>query len=296
MKRKSRATLRKVGKIWEVRMTGRPDLAKLPGVTVENPEAAPERQVCVKVFRNKHIYRDYERFRRDRLTGPDLVALAANGYSTMDDPDLLEAYVQASKGLLVAVYWMMKRSIPRLDIRLIDGGSKTGIDKALLLAADELKIPHVSHSCPEFMFWVEDDNDPVFVAPDQDAYSDTFIQSSHILLACNGGKQAFHMDIKAALDYEKDVVLVDLLGSLGREVDSKLIGSNKKIVDAVSSFMRLVHVATRHLSTSSFDKYSDLVLNVGQIATSVARSKVSPQAGYENPLPHLHSVLLGSMM
>ncbi|MEZ4534184.1 MAG: hypothetical protein R3D26_04120 [Cyanobacteriota/Melainabacteria group bacterium] len=94
------------------------------------------------------------------------------------------------------------------------------MDWAIIKAARDLNRPHLGHSCPKFMFYVEDDTDPVYVA--ETSRIRLFVRRSlDILIAANGRMQAFRHDIMAVFEKMKHASFVNVLKSISTNGDCR---------------------------------------------------------------------------
>lgn len=272
---------------WIVRIQGKPYLTGLAGVSCENPEAPPHEQIHVKRFKRKRIYlsHQYQQAVQEVLSGRDVIVIGMNGYSELKEEVCRAwgvkpgAYEAACIGVLKSVYAALMSSFPAIDIRFADGASNVGVDKSILLVAEELNRPHLGHSCPRFMFYVEDDDLPVFVADTSDEYAERFIDSLHILIAANGRAQAFEHDIMAVFKKLKHVVPVNILRSISTTGGPPAINAEGKIEDAVAAFEQRVHLANQMFAPQC-DAYRGLVEHICDTATAIVRPMLSPERAF----------------
>jgi hypothetical protein len=277
---------------WIVKVKGKPYVADQKGVTCENPDAKPEDQIHVKRFVNKRIYlsSQYDQAVKEVLSGIDVIVLGMNGYSALSKETCLAwgvkpgAYEAACIGVLKSVYASLMSTFPNIDIRFADGASNVGVDHALISVAKELNRPHLGHSCPKFMFYVEDDDMPVFVADTQEEYAERFIDSLQILIAANGRMQAFEHDIMAVFKKLKHVVPVNVLRSISTTGGPPAIGPNGKIEDAVAAFEQRVHLA-HQMVYSHRDPYRDMVGHICETTAAIVRPLLSPERAFGNVMP-----------
>ncbi len=274
-----------------VRAQGMPHLAKLPGVVCENPTEPEKKQVFAKYFKRKRIYTDrqYKQAVQEVLVGTDVVVLGMNGYSSLSPEQCLAwgvregAYEAACKGILKSLFGTLTSTFDGIDIRFADGASNVGVDRALLEVARDLNRPHLGHSCPKFMFYVEDDNNPVFVAKTKERYAEAFIDSLHILVAANGRAQAFRHDIMAVFEKLKYLIPVNVLRSISTNGGPPATNAKGGIEDAVAAFEGCIHMANRMLF--GIDPYRDVVNHVCQTGTALVRSLLSPERAFGDVLP-----------
>jgi hypothetical protein len=282
------------GKGFVVKVKGKPYVSKIPGVTCENPGAPDAELIHVKRFDKKRIYMpgEYQRAVQENLVGRDVIVLGMNGYSALSDDQCRAwgvqplAYESACEGILKSVCRNLWAEFPGISMRFADGASNElvdgrmmGVDSVLLKVAKDLNILHLGHSCPKFMFYVKDDEEPVFVANTQAEYADAFISSLHVLIAANGRMQAFQHDIQAVFNKLKHFVPVNVLRSISTTGGPPAIGPKGQIEDAVAAFEQRVHVAQRAIY-GGCDPYKSMVGHVKEFTTSVVRSLISPERAF----------------
>lgn len=282
-----------------VRVKGQTHLATIAGVVVENPEAEEPDRIYAKRFDKKRIYLpdEYERAVREILRGTDVIVLGMNGYTELTPEQCAGwgvrpgAYEQACIGILKHLYAALVSAFPGLDIRFADGASFVGVDRSLITAARELNRPHLGHSCPKFMFYVDDDDDAVYVADTQADYANAFIDSLDILIAANGRKQAFRHDIMAVFEKLKHVIPVNVLKSISTNGGLPAISADGRIEDAVEVFEQRVHLVAQRLIYASNDPYRDLVAYICSEATGIVRPLISPERAFGNVTPTFTGVI-----
>lgn len=260
-----------------------PSIAKLPGV-----ETSEDKSRCIKRFDKKRIYTDLETALRENLEGHDVIRLAANGYSQLS-PEHCKiwgvqygAYEQAVASLLEAVTVQVQNRFRGVDVRYLHGASNMGVDGALIQVAKRMNRPNLGFSCPAFMFYVEDDDIPVYVAPNQPSYADAFAKSADILIACNGRTQALQHDLMAALMYNKEVVLVNVLRTISTTGGPPAIGPGGKIEDAVDAFLIRVHAVGQRLERGgNHDQWKLTVNEIVEVASGICRQRLSPERAFQ---------------
>jgi hypothetical protein len=286
-----RASIKKEGSVYVVRSApGANHVAGLAGVTCLNPGAGEADRIYEKRFFKKPIYmpRDYERAVREVLSGKDVIVIGMNGYSSLTDEQCRAwgvrpgAYEAACAGLLEAACAELSEAFPRIDIRFAHGASDWGIDGVILKVAAKLERPQLGHSCPQFMFYVTDDDVPVYCAADKVKYANAFIDSLQILLACNGRVQAFEHDIDACFKKLKHVIPLNVLKSISTTGGPPAIGADGKIEDAVAAFEQRVHMQARQISLVGKDAYLDIVGHVSDVTVSITRQLISPDRAFSN--------------
>jgi len=259
-------------------------VASLPGV-----ETSEDGLVNSKVFSKKRIYLPHELDRAivENLEGHDVLRLAANGYSNLTAEHCMVwgvkpgAYEQAVASLLEVVTSRMQDLFKGVDVRYLHGASNMGVDAAIMQASRRLNRPNLGFSCPRFMFYVEDDFLPVYVANSQAAYADAFARSTDILIAANGRAQALQHDLMAALMYGKEVVLVNVLRTISTNGGPPAIGPEGKIEDAVDAFLIRVHAVGQRLERgNNRDHWRATVEEITEVASSICRQKMSPARAF----------------
>ena len=261
------------------------NLEGLPGV-----EISAETKRCYKIFRNKRIYLpgDLDRAVAETLKGHDVLRIAMNGYSQLSSEHCATwgvrpgAYEQAVASLLEAVTRRVQHIFNGIDVRFLHGSSNMGVDASIMQVAKKMNRPNLGFSCPSFMFYVEDDDSPVYVAANQAAYADAFAKSTDILIACNGRAQALQHDLMAALLYGKEVVLVNVLRTISTTGGPSAIGPDGKIEDAVDAFLIRVHAVGQRLENGgNYDHWSRTVNEIMDVAAGICRQRLSPERAFQ---------------
>jgi hypothetical protein len=274
-----------------VSIKGATHVAQLPGVVCLNPEAPEPSRLYEKKFFDKRVYLpgQYDEAFSEHLLGANTVVLGMNGYSLLSDQQCRAwgvkpgAYEAACSQLLQEVYSALNRVFPGIDVRFAHGASNTGVDKAVIAVAGELNCPQLGHSCPEFMFYVQDgDSVPIYVAASQEDYALSFIRSLQILIAANGRTQAFSIDIDAAFKMLRSVILVNVLKSISTTGGPPAIGADGRVEDAVAASELLVHTVGQRLGIISVNRYQQLVDEVCEVAVGVARTLLSPELAFQH--------------
>lgn len=282
--------IKQEGSAFVVRMQGATHLAKLLDVECENPEKPEPERIYRKTFHHKPIYmpRHYEAAVTDHLSGNNVVVLGMNGYSSIKPEQCVAwaiapgAYEMACRGILKAACQQLRELFEGVDIRLAHGASNVGVDSSIIGVARELNLKNLGHSCPRFMFYVEDDDVPVYVARSQADYADAFIRSLKVLIAANGRAQAFHHDISAAFLQQKYVIPINVLQAISPIGGPKAFGDDgRTIQDAVAAFELLVRRANRMINQGG-DPYVNLVADVCSHLSTIVRSAVSPDMAFEH--------------
>lgn len=270
-----------------VMVKGASYVATLAGVSCINPDAAEAERVYSKTFSQKPIYmpHEYERAVRENLKGTDVIVLGMNGYSSLTSEKCAEwgvapgAYEAACAGILESIIIELEKSYPGVDIRLAHGASELGVDGVILKVAAKLNKRQLGHSCPRFMFYVEDDDVPVYVAKTQVDYANAFIDSLAVLVAANGREQAFKHDLNAVFDKAKHVIPVNVLRSISTTGGPPARNADGKIEDAVAHFEQRVHLMYQAFNGSG-DPYVDIVNHVTGQVRKIGRLLISPERGF----------------
>jgi len=300
-------TIERHGKGFIVRISGKQEWARKSkralarrGIVRENPEAAPAHQIYSKYFARKKLYlpHEYERAMREILGGRDVIVLGMTGYSVIT-PSQRRAwglkpngYKAACAGLLGAAYHALS-SFEGIDVRFCNGASAMEVDAAGIQVARDLGKPQLGISCPAFMFYVEDDDLPIYVAANQTEYSRFFIKSVNVLIAANGRKQAFDMDIDAMFKECKHVIFVNLLRSICSNGGPPPFGPDGSVEDAVAAYLQLSHSPHR-VAFDSKDPYRNIVNGVAEELVSIVRPLLTPDVAYGNSPLLLNSMPFGA--
>lgn len=267
--------------------TGNGHLLSIAGVTCQNQEAPDDQRVYTKTFRKKPIYmpHEYARAVRENLKGKDVVVLGMNGYSSLTVQKCREwgvqpgSYEAACAGLLETVVNEIKDAYPGVDVRVAHGASDLGVDGVIVSVANKLNLKQLGHSCPRFMFYVNDDDIPVYVGKTQVDYANSFIDSLDVLVAANGREQAFKHDINAVFDKGKHVIPVNVLRSISTTGGPPALNADGKIEDAVAYFEQRVHLMYRALHGSG-DPFRDIVNHVAGEVRQISRLLISPARAF----------------
>lgn len=268
------------------------------GVFCENPGAPEADRIYAKLFENpgKKIYLpdQYDLAYREVLTGRNVIRFGANGYSDLK-PDRCAyfgiepgAYEEACFGLLKHMYDSLCADYAGVDIRIVHGASNCGIDKVLIRLANQYNRNQLGHSCPGFMFYVDpNDGVPVYVGANKETYADAFIRSLDMLIACNGGEQAFLHDIAATFRHKKHLIPVNVLRAISRSGGPSAISAGGKIDDAVSAFEHRVHMANTEVRNAS-NPFIALAEHLSESASTIARTDLlCPALAFANVSAHV---------
>lgn len=263
-------------------------LADIPGVVCLNGNEPEDKRVYQKAFTKKRIYlpEEYDRAVHECLTGTDVLVLGMNGYSMLSDEQCRAwgvkpgAYEAACQAILVSTTQHLLQQFPGIDIRYVHGASDLGVDKVSVSVGRMLNRTQLGHSCPLFMFWVQDDDIPVYVARTQAEYADAFITSLHVLIACNGRVQAFEHDIDAAFKQLKHVIPVNVLKSISSTGGPPAIGPDGKIEDAVAAFEQRVHLVTQRTCVGEPNAFGRLLDHIHQVTLDIGLHHLTPARAF----------------
>lgn len=272
-----------------VRVIGKSHLANLEGVTCENPEDPEDQRIYSKVFRHKRIYLPDEADKAQKdvlfLHKADTIVLGMTGYSSIKPADCAAwgvkpgAYERACEEIMANMVYSIRDEYPNVTICIADGASDMGVDQAVINTARRLGIPHLGHSCPQYMMYVVDDEDPVLVSANQEEYSDAFIQNLHILCSVGGRLQALMHDIKAAIVWNKKVILFDLVKTISANRGGPPARSaDGAVQDATAAFLDAIRLY--QLDGERVNPYDTLREWVKVETTRVVRQLVSPEVAF----------------
>ncbi|MFA6588601.1 MAG: hypothetical protein WCT08_06080 [Patescibacteria group bacterium] len=264
----------------------------LPGVICLNPEAPEGERIYRKVFTTKRIYlpEEYGLAVKEHVEHPDNFIISMNGYSRISPAQCQQygvfpgEYEQACAAIIREAISHLRLKFKGAQLRLIYGASDLGVDMAIESVARDFNLYPLGFSCPRYMMYVKDDDMPVYVAVNSDAYADLYIKTLDLLIATGGREQALKHDILAACLYGKRIHFVDVLGCLSRNGGVPATVSNAdgtvRVENAPAAFGRYVSFFSRDdgvLQTPpGGDKWDALFLNIQSVATAVCRNKMSP--------------------
>lgn len=276
----------KQGRQVVVEMTGRTELLKIPGVDCLNPEDGESARVYRRNFKRKRIYlpHEYDRAMAEMLHGEDVVVLGMNGYSSLSEERCRRwqikpgAYEAACEAILDKVITQLAADFSGIDIRIVHGASNMGVDGASIKTALRRNRPQLGFSCPHFMFYVVDDNLPVYVAESQEEYSKAFARSLDILIAANGSNQSFKHDMAAALHYQKDLIPIDVIGAISRSGGISAVDSAGNVEDAVAAMYQFVH----SIQYNGFGRFGweRMLKRLTATTRKIARRIISPERAF----------------
>lgn len=267
-------------------------------VTCENPGADPDERIYRKEFQRKPIAfgDEIEGFRVRHLGGRNVVVLGANGYSELKQTQCAAygvdygAYETAVYAVLEQVIADMRDSYPGITVKIVHGASnmpnnkgvQTGVDTQLIKVARAKGMDQLGFSCPEYMFYVADDDIPVCVGQNKQEYADLFNSSLHILLACNGRAHSFQMDYEAVFRHSKHVIPMNVLRAISRTGGPPAIDeATGKIEDAVALLESRLHVIGQSfgLIPNVRDPWQHLVRAAIEATRPICRGLLEPSVG-----------------
>lgn len=270
-----------------VRILGAVHLRGMANVECENPSAPDKEQIFSRVFRKKPIYLpdEYQRACAEVLRGTDVVVLAMNGYSALSPQKCREygvkvgAYEAACYSIFDGAVDGLLKAYRGIDVRIAHGASGMGVDGVQIKVARHRNLKQLGHSCPKFMFYVDDDDVPVYVADSQLAYADSFVDSLDILVAANGREQAFRHDILAVFTKLKHMIPINVLKAISDNGGPPAIGPDGKIEDAVAAYETRIHAASRMVITGG-DPFVDAKAHALEQTRAIARNLISPERAF----------------
>jgi len=273
-----------------VEIQGKPNLKDLPGVTCLDSHKPVAEKTYQKIFKKKQIYlpKEYDLAITTYLSGTDVIIIGMNGYSSLTPQQCQEwgvkvgAYEAACSALLNTTISYLQNEFPGIDVRVVHGASNLGVDQAIINTANLMNRPQLGFSCPKFMFYVNDDDVPVYVASTQDEYSRAFAKSLDILIAANGRIQSFEHDIDAAFKFRKHVIPVNVLKSISTTGGPPAFKEEGHIEDAVAAMELLVHMVSMQLGGERRDPWENLLEHIHKTIGSIARQVLSPRRAFGN--------------
>jgi len=273
-----------------VEIMGKAHLLSEPGVTCANPDAPEAERIYRKVFRSKQIYlaHEYDRAVAEHLHGHNVFVIAMNGYSSIGIAKCREygidpgAYEAACERLLAHAIVALQTALPDIDVRVIHGASAMGVDLAIQRCVrGRQPSQELGFSCPKYLFHVEDDEYPVYVADNVHDYSQAFVRSCDALIAANGRLHSFRMDIAAVFDHGKYFLPINILKLISRTGGPAAKNADGLIEDAVAFFEQRMYSVGRNVSHSSAkDPWRALGLEVKETLVSIARHVLPADAAW----------------
>lgn len=271
--------------VTKVRIAGKAHLLSIEGVTCLNPDAPEPERIYEKSFKRKRVLLPGDADALKVLQGENVVVLGMTGYSSIKPADCQAwgiqpgAYEAACARLLTTVIDQLRAEFPGIDLRIADGASDMGVDKVIMDVAVAKNIPHLGFSCPNFMFYVKDDDLPVYVGPSQAEYADAFIRALNILIGANGRMQALEHDMVAAIKYNKRLILANVLKAISTNGGPPARDAEGKVIDATAAFQQCITSLVPRGQYSS-DPFADLETELVTAATRVTRGLLPPALAY----------------
>ena len=274
-------TIRKDGDLFIVEVPWSDSRSKEPGIeTVDTPTG----KICRKVFRRKRIYLPGEKQLAidTHLRAHDPLTLGVNGYSSLSDATAVTwgmrcaaMYFNGAETFLRSIIGHQIKLFRGPGICLVHGGGP-GIDATTIKVARELGLPHLGFNCPEFMIYVPDDEDPVYVAANKLDYGDAFGSSLDILIAANGRAHAYEIDYQTAFKHHKPVMPVNIIKALSSNGGPPSC-VNGKIEDAAAFFEEHFIMIGQVVSMMNGNDPWQATVDSGTSALSrFCRTKLSP--------------------
>jgi hypothetical protein len=274
-----------------VRMLGKSYLLEQPGVFCENPDAQETERIYAKRFERKRIYLpDEAELARGEVLSfgeQDTINIGMTGYSSIKHEDCAAwgiqpgAYERACEEILANMVLALRNEFPGLKIGVCDGASDMGVDRAVINASRALDIPHLGHSCPGFMMYVQDDDDPVLVSATQEDYSNAFIDSLNFLCSVGGREHALMHDIVACIIKNKKVLVFDLIRSISTNRSGPPARDEKgKVQDATAAFLETIKMFQPIGQT--LNPYEDLRNWVREAVVRETRKLVTPLTAFSS--------------
>jgi hypothetical protein len=283
-------SVRREGAVVIVETTGKDSLASLSGVICANPDAPSGERVYRKEFRQKRIYLadEYDRAVATELGGRYPIIIAMNGYSSLSVEQCQAwgvkpgAYEKACEVLLTQIDGHVRAAFPDADVCYVHGAADMGVDKVIAATAKKLRRRQLGFNCPEYMFYVPDDDVPVYVAESVEAYADSFVRTSDVLIAANGRLQAFRMDISAVFMHDKFLLPVNVLRFISTTGGPPAKRADGGIEDAVAHFeQRFYAIGTQYFGLKGHDAWASVVAEAQDVVAHICRRILAPEVGLE---------------
>lgn len=263
------------------------------GVICLNPDAGPRDWIMQKVFAKKPVYLpdQYDEAMNKHVRGQNVVVVSMNGYSSLKAEWLAQyriqpgAYEAACAELLIQTIKHMKKKFQAVKVQVIHGASHMGIDGVIdRVAKNEFSLMPLGFSCPEFMMYVNDDDTPVYVGKDKADYADKYIRSLDLLVTTGGRIHALEHDTLASCIYDKRLHFVDIPNMLSPVgVPARIVKPDGSVVieNAAAAFGRNISFSdskkVRQHAPADGDDWDGLFLEMGSVATEVARKVLKPE-------------------
>ena len=273
-----------------LRLRGK-DKSATAGTVCLNPEADVAERIYERRFQNprKRIFLPGE---EDMATaflknGIDVVTIGMTGYSTLKPEQLAQwgiqdgAYEEACAAILAQTIHTLTRRFPGVRIKVTHGASDMGIDRVVIRVAKELNLDQLGFNCPAWMWYVTDDEVPVFVAKDKDAYADSFVRHTDILLSVGGREQSLVHDITAAIRHGKCLIPCPIMQAISNNGGPPPRDGDGKIQDATRALMTSLRLPTVAGFNGPIHTFDDLANFVTANAAEFAQSNLlSPSRAY----------------
>ncbi|MFA5358824.1 MAG: hypothetical protein WC310_03325 [Patescibacteria group bacterium] len=222
------------------------------------------------------------------LQGPNVVVIGLTGYSSIKSEHCARwgikpgAYEYAVHSMLTNLVNELRTAYPGIDIRFVHGASDMGVDKEVIAVGEELGVPQLGFSCPEFLSYVDNENHdfPIYVGADQADYSDKFIQALDILVAANGRKQAFIHDMSAALSHAKYIVPINIVQAISSTGGPAAINEDGTIEDATELFYQRVVYLAIQFGIAGQDVWAELNQKLTQAIKAITRKILPANAAF----------------
>ena len=262
-----------------------------PGTVCANPEAPEAERVYQYWFTNprKQILLPEEEGQIERFlrNAPDVITIGMTGYSALKDEQCRQwgikpgAYEAACAGILAHTIRMLQRKFEGARIKVTHGASDLGIDKVVIGVARQLNLDQLGFNCPGWMWYVNDDDIPVYVARDKEAYGDRFVRHTDILLSVGGRDQSLISDITAAIKYGKCLITCPVMQAISSNGGPPSRDGEGKIQDATKALMTCLRLPYTAGPTRPIQGFEDLAQFVSANATDFAQaSLLSPERAY----------------
>lgn len=288
----STTMIRREGATLILEATGKGYIDDVPGVECLNPAAPAAERQYRKAFRHpeKRFYRtdQFDEAVAAHLAGKYALVVAMNGYSRLTNEQCAAwgvkpgAYEKACSVLLTEVFLHIRRRFPDAVVRFAHGSSDMGVDRAISETATRLRCTQLGFTCLDYLWYAPDNEVPLYVADDADAYSDAFVRASDILIAANGRKQAYEMDIAGVFKYSKSFLPVNVLKLISTNGGPPATNAKGGVEDAVAHFQqRIFSVGDRFAGTWVTDPWADAIGQTRDIITHICRNLLPPDVGLE---------------
>lgn len=277
------------GNAFVVEILGQTSIGSRPDVECANPDAPEDERLYRKRFVRSVFYgtSEYDRAVREHLAGPNAFVVAVNGYTSLTPAECAAYGVRtgdydcACRELLRSVSAMLRAQLPEIDIRFVHGAGP-GIDQTTRTFATEAGFRHLGFNCPRYLFYVDDVDQPIYVAETVDEYADAFVRSCDMLIAANGREHSYRMDIDAVLKHDKFFVPVNVLRAISSNGGPPARNKDGHIEDAVAHFEQRVYMQNRSAAVSTTaDRWRSTVIDTGDIAVCIARQFLPSSAAWQ---------------